>query len=130
MKDTSRRNPFNSKNGFSLLEVMIAMLILSLALSTIIYSEMLSLRAAQRIRNIDIATSLASSKISEIEAEGFPATGEREGNFGDEFPLFRWKANILPTSNPSIRELRVQVIFNEGKGQEQIELITYLADLK
>lgn len=130
MRDTSKRKPINNISGFSLLEIMIAVFIIAVAISTIIYSEILSLRASARIRNIDTATFLASSKMSEIEAEGFPPTGEREGNFGNEFPIFRWKEQISPTSNPSVRELKVQVIFNEGNSEDRIELITYIADLK
>ncbi len=130
MKDTNKSKPLNNISGFSLLEIMIAVFIIAVALSTILYSEILSLRASAKIKNIDTAIFLASSKMSEIEAEGFPPTGEKEGDFGNEFPAFKWKQRIIPTPNPSVRELRVQVIINEGNTEDRIELITYIADLK
>lgn len=80
--------------GFTLLEVMIAVLILAVGLSSLFTSEAGAMRIAQRARTTTVATLLARCKMAEIEEriakEGWPAEliddrdeccegGEKEG---------------------------------------------------
>jgi general secretion pathway protein I len=65
------------RHGFTLLEVMIAVLILAVGLSSLFTSEAGAVRIAQRARTTTIATLLARCKMAEIEEriakEGWPA---------------------------------------------------------
>ena len=65
------------KLGFTLLEVMIAVVILAVGLSSLFTSEAGAVRIAQRARTTTIATLLARCKMAEIEErvakEGWPA---------------------------------------------------------
>lgn len=71
-RDTWRRG------GFTLLEVMIAVVILAVGLSSLFTSEAGAIRIAQRARTTAVASLLARCKMGEIEEEiakkGWPAT--------------------------------------------------------
>lgn len=64
-------------HGFTLLEVMVALAILSLSLTAIFSGEVGAFRTAYHADKVSIATQLARCKMSEIEEtlerEGFPA---------------------------------------------------------
>ncbi len=81
--------------GFTLLEVMVAVAILSIALTAIFSSEGGAIRAGARARQMATATLLARCKMAEVEEqmarEGFPAVmadGEDECCEGGEQPGF------------------------------------------
>ena len=93
------------RGGFTLLEVMIAVVILAVGLSSLFTSEAGAIRIAQRARTTTIASLLARCKMGEIEEkvlkEGWPAElieerdeccedGEREG-FSCEWKVERIK---------------------------------------
>jgi general secretion pathway protein I len=93
--------------GFSLLEVMVAMAILSLAVVVLIRITTGNVRAAAHARLTTTATFLARAKLAAMEdgivADGFTDSDEEDqGDFGDEgYPQFRWSSIIerveLPT---------------------------------
>jgi general secretion pathway protein I len=68
-----------SQQGFTLLEVIVAVVILSVGLSALFTSEGGAIRLAQRARTTTVATLLARCKMAEIEEqimkEGFPTDG-------------------------------------------------------
>lgn len=71
------------RSGFTLLEVMIAVAILALALTSIFSSEVVSHKVGFRARNLTLASLLARCKMGEIEEQiakdGLPAV-ESSGN--------------------------------------------------
>ena len=86
--------------GFTLLEVLIAVLILAMSLSVLLTSQSASMAAASRSRDITTATLLARSKMIDIEKrlvdEGFTAGDlEEDGDFGEEgHENVKWKYKV------------------------------------
>ncbi len=70
------------RRGFTLLEVMVAVAILSVALTSIFSAEAGAIRMAARSRHLTTASLLARCKMGEIEENvarlGLPAVGEQE----------------------------------------------------
>jgi general secretion pathway protein I len=77
-----RSSQVQTRAGFTLLEVMIAVVILAVGLSSLFTSEGGAIRIAQRARTTTVATLLARCKMGEIEEkiakEGWPATAMDE----------------------------------------------------
>jgi general secretion pathway protein I len=73
----ARRASRRVRQGFTLLEVMVAVAILAVALTAILSSEVGALRIGNRARRTNIATLLARCKMAEVEEqvanEGLPA---------------------------------------------------------
>ena len=79
---TARTRAFHDgRAGFTLLEVMVAVAILGVALTSIFSSEAGAIRAGLRARQTDVATLLARCKMAEMEelvlTEGLPAVDAR-----------------------------------------------------
>lgn len=96
--------------GFTLLEVMIALLILSVSIVAVAGINAGSISMHTYSKQLTVATLLARSKMSDIEqklqSEGLPADDETEdGDFSEEgFPAIRWKAEII---RPKTEEIQV-----------------------
>lgn len=86
-----------SETGFSLIEVMAAMIILSMSLIVLMQNQTQSISLAQKAKDWDLATTLASAKMSEltmlVEQQGFTALKTDEsGEFDQEkFPTYKWR---------------------------------------
>lgn len=100
------------RQGFTLIEVMVAVAILGISLVAIFASEAGAIRAGARARHITTATLLARCKMGEIEeqlaTEGFPAVsedGEDECCEGGEQEGFRCEWNVERVELPDSVDL-------------------------
>jgi general secretion pathway protein I len=99
------------RGGFTLLEVMIALAVLGGALVVLLRISSQDVRAAYRAKLLTIGTSLARSKMYDLEEElvknGFADSPEEEsGDFTDESqPKFRWQAAIEKVQLPQTDQL-------------------------
>jgi general secretion pathway protein I len=109
------------KDGFTLLEVMIALAILSIALVAILKNESRNLSLAYESNTLTMASFLALQKLSELEVKVGSTDMEMKGDFGKDFPLFTWKAELreLPVPGIQAKMLRVSVVWKEGE-QERV----------
>ena len=90
------------RRGFTLLELMVAVAMLALALTTMATINANSFYASNYARGVTVATLLARSKMLDIEQElqedGFGSDEKTfDGDFSDEgFPGVRWRAVARP----------------------------------
>ena len=96
-KNTVLRN----ESGFTLLEVLVAVVILGSTLAVLLGTVNRNLVLASDSKNISIARMLAQNKISEIELGGYPSDATEEGEFED-FPGFKWYLTVLPLNISSL----------------------------
>ena len=115
----------NSQPGFTLLEVLVAVAILGAALAVLLGAVNKDLILASQSKNLVVASALAQRKLSEIELEGFPEEGEKEGEFA-EAPGFKWFVSVTPLGLPGldteIRVVRLLITWDEGKKDFEVTL--------
>jgi len=68
-----------ARAGFTLLEVMIAMAILSLVAVAFLRAQASSVRLVDESVQISMATLLAKERMAELESRGFPEPGDNSG---------------------------------------------------
>jgi general secretion pathway protein I len=97
------------REGFTLLEVVVAMAILGVALLAIFDLNAGAVASHAYVKRLTIATQLARSKMTDIEQElydkGFELDDvvERKGDFADEgWTGFTWKASIVAPKTAGI----------------------------
>lgn len=98
--------------GFTLLEVLIAVAVLSISLVAVIKAGLLSQDGLIRSGDSQQAMGLALSKLDEVEAAGPNIWSLLDGDFEDARE-WRWELEINPTSMPELYLVRVEV----GRGK-------------
>ncbi|MDA8082954.1 MAG: type II secretion system protein [Nitrospiraceae bacterium] len=101
-------------SGFTLLEIMIALAIVSGLLVTLIYTLNYNLGIAQRHEFVTVATILGRNKLTELKDT--PVSSE--GNFPDPNADYRFRAEVKPFTFPGISEISVTVT----SGTEELKL--------
>ncbi|GAB4344642.1 MAG: hypothetical protein Kow0089_21280 [Desulfobulbaceae bacterium] len=84
-----------SREGFTLLEVMIAVSIIAVAFVTLIGSQSQSVSIAAQTRFAITSALLAQQKMTEIEATDFGSVFSEQGDFGDEYPGYSWQTEVI-----------------------------------
>ena len=124
------RQSAGDKNGFTLIEIVITLAILSLALPTLLRSFTEAAKGQALAENQTTALYLLKFRLAAIEAEGYPDIGEEEGEFGED-SRFRWYSEVQDVESEEIEGLRlvtVTVTWQERGKERLISTSTYLAD--
>jgi general secretion pathway protein I len=104
-----------SDRGFTLIEVLAALLIAAVALTYLLQSETASIRISNAARDLREATLLAKMKLAEIVAG---AEGETSGSFENR-PEWSWDSTREPVSEPiAMTKVIVKAAYRSA-GQDQ-----------
>ena len=118
----------HKQHGFTLLEIMIALAVLSVALVALLKSGGENLSLLYESNTLTTVSMLARQKLSELEST-FGSSTAMEGDFGEKFPEYRWKADIVPTPSAlgNARKLRITVSWVEGKREKNFVLSQFVS---
>ena len=83
-----------TNKGFTLLEVMIAVALIAIALTTLLGSQSQSVSFANSAKFEIMAALLAQSKMSEITAQEAGELTNDSGDFGDDYPGYAWEVDV------------------------------------
>lgn len=88
-----RLNFVQKSSAFTLLEVLIAISIIAIALTSLFGSQSYSLMLAAEAKFNTISAFLSREIISGFES-GLADFSDGEGDFGDDFPGYSWKTEL------------------------------------
>ena len=138
-RQMTRRFQAADPRGFTLMEVLIAMAILALAMPILLGLRNWDLNLHSRAADITAATMLAQEKLIEAELSPVYPIGETTGDFRNPPPgyqvpgdvaeraeRYRWKRVITTTPLPSVREVKIQILWQQGATDEVLEASTYV----
>lgn len=119
-------------DGFTLLEVMVALLIVALALTTLVKGAAEKVNNANYLRNKTFAQWVAINKTSEWRVQKlFPSVGRTSGQQMMGKQQWYWVANTIATEDKNIRRVEVSVFRDEEnknrKKQPLVRLIAFLS---
>ena len=121
-------------DGFSLLEVIVALAIMAMGFITVLQLFSGSIRSVSLSEQYLKGTTLAHSKLGELEVNNYSVT-EFEGTFPDE-KNYRWQLQISPHTSPlnskenniQLSEVTLNVLWEEAGKTRDIELSTLKVD--
>ena len=123
-----------SNDGFSLLEVIVALAIMTMGFVTVLQLFSGSIRSVSLSEQYLKGTTLAHSKLGELEVNNYKVT-EFEGTFPDEKD-YRWQLEISPHTSPlnskenniQLSEVTLNVLWEDAGKTRDIELSTLKVD--
>jgi general secretion pathway protein I len=115
-----------SSGGFSLVEMVAAVLIFSLGVTAMLGVFAESLRSTATSADYTRAVFLAQGLMEEVLADDDVEAGELQGEFEDAFPGAWWQRTIEETDTEDLYEVRVEVGWPE-RGQERTVALVSLA---
>jgi len=115
--------------GFTLIEVLVALLVLSLALIALSRTAATQVQAFGDMRERTLAGWLAADVLAETRlATRFPATGRSDGSRRFAGREWRWELNVQGTDVASIRHLGVRVFPGNERDVPLAELDGFASD--
>jgi general secretion pathway protein I len=116
------------RRGFTLIEVLAAMLLMAIVLPTVMQGVAAATRTASDSRHRTEAAGLAEEKLNEILATGQWQGGTLSGDFGNDWPGYRWQANVngwaADTTSVGLQQIDLSVLWNGPTRQQSITLST------
>jgi len=115
------------QSGFSLIEIMCAIIILGVALVGLTQGITMALSSSKETEVQTVATLIAAGQIETLRAEEYLVNGVTEEDCGSELPLYRWRQTVRSTDIDGLHEVEV-VVENINSGKMICDLRTLLFD--
>lgn len=115
--------------GFTLLEVMVALAIVSIALVSLLALGNRSIATHARLQKLTEATMLAQHKMAQTEADnrfGRLEKRPQEGVFADPDGGYRWRLEFADTPLSAVKMVTVTVLWGEENRNESVALTSLI----
>lgn len=99
--------------GFTLLEVIVAMVIVVVGLVLISQAFSIGLRAVRVSDKATVARFLAEQKITDLETQAFTALQSTNGDFGTDYPGFTWQEEVITTNLDNLIQVNLTIAWTE-----------------
>lgn len=108
--DEPRRHPRTRGDGFTLVEILVALTIIAVALAAGMRALAQSTNSATLLKQRTLALWVAQNRLAEAQlASTSLAVGTREGDAVQAGTRFAWRESVSGTPNASFRKIEVTV---------------------
>ena len=117
------------RNGFTLLEIMIALAIVSIAMVSLLSLANRSIGVHDRLQRMTAATLLAQQKMAETEVNarhGTLKSEELQGAFSGPYAAYRWQIAYAETPLASVQMVTVKVLWGDEERNELVDLTSFV----
>jgi prepilin-type N-terminal cleavage/methylation domain-containing protein len=117
----------HNNGGFSLIELMCAVLIMGVALVALTRGLTTALGSTKDSEVQTTVVELAAGQIETLRAGGVLTDDTTEGDFGDSFPKYKWQQTVAPSDVDGLHQVDV-VVLDSTSGATLYRLTTLLFD--
>jgi prepilin-type N-terminal cleavage/methylation domain-containing protein len=131
-----RRQSFSKLNasprGFTLFEVLATVMLMAIVIPAITRGISVATMAASGSRMRTEASGMAESKLNELLATGEWQNGQSAGDFGTDWPNYRWTSTVFPwqydTTTAGLQEIDVLVTYRFRNVDQSVTVsaLTYM----
>jgi len=111
--------------GFLLLEVLVAVVVLSLGIVFVLNGFSSCLNAAGTSRDFIIASNLIEQKIFEYDVKPPDEIADKSGDFGREYKGYSWELDTEELDELELAEAAFKVIWQTGRRKSSFDVVTY-----
>jgi prepilin-type N-terminal cleavage/methylation domain-containing protein len=115
------------RNGFTLLEILIATVIVAAGVAAIVWAFSAGLFAASDTESVDLALNIAQAKMEELRNTTFGDLADSGPAADPAFPAFSTAVNVTEGLDPM--EITVTVTWDTRGGQTSVVLTTLRANI-
>ncbi len=114
-------------NGFTLLEILICMALISIAFLAVSRLSAQNLDLMEEAQFITLAKYLAQERLSRIQSRDALEPEFISGDFGDDFPYFSYREEIEEiTDMENVFKVKVKIILDRPAGTRDLIIEAYL----
>lgn len=114
------------QQGFTLLEVLVALAILAVTLAAVTRAAILMTDSASEVKQRTLATWVAQNQLAEHAARGeWPETGIKSGTAEQAGSRFDWEERVSATPNAAFRRMEIRVYASGRTDRYLAQLVGY-----
>jgi type II secretion system protein I len=123
----TRQGSRRQRGGFTLIEMIIASLLLVIGVAGALAAIGASTRAGAYASQIQTAALLAQRQLAEAASQPDSLSGgDQEGSFDDPYSNYHWKQSVEATDYQNLFKVTVTVTWGNSSSPSQREITTYL----
>jgi Tfp pilus assembly protein PilV len=122
------RSNRSRSGGFTFAEVLAAMLFLAILVPVIVEGLGLANRAAVTAERQVVAAQLADMRLNELLLNDEWQAAAGQGDFGEEWPGYRWELEEGAWTEDDMTELVIRVVFEVQGREHDVRLVTLVDD--
>jgi general secretion pathway protein I len=123
-----RKRTADSHAGFTLAEVLAAMLLMAIVVPVAVQGLLIANRAGVVAERKAVAARLADGLLTEIVLTDAWQDSEDEGDFGDEWPNYRWVLETDAWDEDTMRLLSIEVFYHAQGREFSVRLSTVVEE--
>ena len=116
------------QKGFTLLEVLVALAVLTMGLGTVIKVAGSQASQLAYLKDKTIALWIANNKVNNVQLNKWPSTGTSSGHEFMASQEWQWKLKVSNTADKDLRRLDVEVKRAKEEGEPVIRFISFVGN--
>lgn len=121
------RTPLTRTRGFTFVEILAAMVFMAIVIPVAIQGITMANRIGVSAQRKRIATQLADRQLSEIVLTREWESGSSQGDFGEDYPNYKWTMTADEWSEDDMIQVTVEVAY-QVQGQDNFVRLSTLVD--
>ena len=113
------------QKAFTLLEVLVALAVLTLGLGTVLKVTANQVTQSAVLKDKTIALWVANNKVNEIQLGSWPETGTSNGHEMMANQEWRWQLKVSNTADKDLRRLDIDVYRSDEEGEPVVRFIAF-----
>ncbi len=116
------------EHGFTFVEILAALLFLGIVMPVVIGALQVANRAAVLSERAGVAVQLAENKLAELQLGDAWDSSSSTGEFGEDWPGYRWELTKADWENGVMTELQLAVLFSVQGREQDVRLSTLVSE--
>ena len=123
-KIRDNKKSFRRVKGFTLIEILAALALIIFVIPVVMKGISIATAVASEIARKSVAASLAENQLLDIFIEKQWQNSSLTGDFGKEYPGYRWHMTSANWTEPGLNQVTLNVMWESRGYERKVELTT------